>query len=318
MKKALITGITGQDGSYLAELLLHKGYEVHGLIRRTTNRKSNIDPFREKLHLYHGDMSDGIALSNIIDSIAPEEVYNLAAQSQVKLSFADPVYTSQIAAVGNVSILEILRKSHPRCRFYQASTSEMFGSTAPPQSETSPLFPQSPYAIAKVHAHHMVRIYREGYDMFACCGILFNHESPRRGEEFVTRKITKAVANIAAGKCDSLMLGNTESKRDWGYAKEYVEAMWLMLQQEKPDDFVIATGEAHSVQEFVETAFSKAGLDWKRHLKHNDQFLRPIEPNVLCGDPRKAAKKLPWVAKTKFAELVDIMLQHDLAEARAK
>ena len=317
MKKALITGITGQDGSYLAELLLRKGYEVHGLIRRTTNQKSNIDPFREKLHLHYGDMSDGIALSNVIDSVAPDEVYNLASQSQVKLSFADPVYTSQIAAVGNVSILEILRKSHPRCRFYQASTSEMFGATAPPQSETSPLFPQSPYAVAKVHAHHMVRIYREGYDMFACSGILFNHESPRRGEEFVTRKITKAVANIAAGKCDSLMLGNTECKRDWGYAKEYVEAMWLMLQQDKPDDYVIATGEAHSVQEFVETAFSKAGLDWKRHLKHNAQLLRPIEPNVLCGDPRKAAQKLPWVAKTKFAELVDLMLQHDLVEARA-
>jgi GDPmannose 4,6-dehydratase len=317
MKKALITGITGQDGSYLAELLLEKGYEVHGIIRRSTTRLTNIDHIREELHLQYGDMSDGIGLAKIIHSVGPDEFYNLAAQSQVKLSFDNPVYSTDVAAVGNVRALEILRRSQPECRFYQASTSEMFGKTAPPQTETSNMMPQSPYAAAKLMAHHMVRLYREGYGMYACCGILFNHESPRRSDEFVTRKITKAVANIKAGQQKELRLGILDAKRDWGYAKEYVEAMWLMLQQNTPEDYVIATGETHSVQEFLDLTFAKAGLDQSAFVRTDTRYMRPQEPNVLCGDASKAKEKLGWSPKTKFDGLVDIMLNHDLAEAGA-
>jgi GDPmannose 4,6-dehydratase len=315
MKRALITGVTGQDGSYLAELLLEKGYEVHGIIRRSTTRVSNIDHLRDRLTLHYGDLSNGTVLANIMDAVRPDELYNLAAQSHVRVSFDDPVYTLDIAALGTSRLLEILRKSHPRCRLYQASTSEMFGLAPPPQSESSIFQPQSPYAIGKTAAFHMVRVYREGYGLFACSGILFNHESPRRGSEFVTRKITRAVARIAAGKQDALMLGNLDAHRDWGYAKEYVEAMWLMLQQDQPDDYVIATGETHSVREFLEIAFAKAGLDYRRYVKFDERFLRPCEPNVLRGDASKARIKLGWQPKTTFEKLVEIMVQFDLKHA---
>ncbi len=318
MNKALITGITGQDGSYLAELLLEKGYEVHGLIRRSTHRTTNIDHIVDRLHLHYGDMSDAIGLSKTIDFVRPAELYNLASQSQVKLSFDDPAYTAEIAATGNIHVLEILRKSHPDCRLYQASTSELFGTTPPPQNESSILMPQSPYAIAKLHAHHMVRLYRESYGMFACSGILFNHESPRRGLEFVTRKITQAVASIALGKQDSLALGNTDTKRDWGYAKEYVVAMWLMLQQDAPEDLVIATGEMHSVQEFVEAAFSAANLDWKKYLRRDERFVRPADPAMLQGDASRAKERIGWTANTKFEELVKIMFESDVEELKAR
>lgn len=313
-RKALITGITGQDGSYLAELLLEKGYEVHGVIRRTTTRLSNIDPIQSRLNLHHGDMSDGVGLAKIISEVAPDEFYNLAAQSQVRLSFDQPVYTAQIAALGSMRVLEILRKSCPDCRFYQASTSEMFGASPPPQSETTAFMPRSPYAAAKLFAHHMVRNYREGYGMFACAGVLFNHESPRRGEEFVTRKITRAVAKIVAGKQESLTLGNLEAKKDWGYAKEYVEAMWLMLQQDTPDDYVIATGETHSVREFLEHAFGHVGLDHRQHVRFDAALLRPTEVDALCGDPSKAARRLGWKPRTTCKGLIEIMLEHDLAD----
>ncbi|MBI4717576.1 MAG: GDP-mannose 4,6-dehydratase [Planctomycetes bacterium] len=315
-KRALITGITGQDGSYLAELLLEKGYEVHGLVRPSTHRRTNIDHIRERLQLHYGDISDAIGLGRVIDAVAPDELYNLAAQSQVRLSFDDPVYTSEIAALGNVHVLEILRKSHPHCRFYQASSSEMFGLAPPPQSEASPFLPQSPYAVAKLHAHHMVRIYRQAFGIYACSGILFNHESPRRGEDFVTRKITRAVAEIAAGRQQELVLGNTAGRRDWGYAREYVEAMWLMLQQHEPEDFVIATGVTHAVQDVVEIAFAYAGLEWDKYVAHDPELYRPTDPSILCGDPRKAREKLGWSARTTLEELVKLMLDADLREAK--
>ncbi|NOS99849.1 MAG: GDP-mannose 4,6-dehydratase [Phycisphaerales bacterium] len=312
MKKAVIAGISGQDGSYLAELLLEKGYEVHGIIRRSTNRRTNIDHLRERLHLHYGDLGDVNSLSRIIDGVGPDELYNLAAQSHVRLSFDNPIYTTDIVALGAARLLEIVRRSHPKCRFYQASTGEIFGHSPPPQSETSPLKPQSPYGVAKLYAHHSVRIYREGYGMFACAGILFNHESPRRGDEFVTRKITRGIAAIVKGKTDTLMLGNLVAQRDWGYAKEFVEAMWLMLQQDKPDDYVVATGKTHSVHDFVELAFSKAGLDFKKHVRHDPTLERPNEVPVLCGDPTKARRVLGWTHKTSFEQLVQIMLDHDL------
>jgi GDPmannose 4,6-dehydratase len=316
MPRALIAGITGQDGSYLAELLLEKGYEVHGLVRRSTNRGSNIDHIRQRLHLHHGDICDESSLSRIVDESRPDEVYNLAAQSHVRLSFDNPIYTTDVVALGALRLLEILRKLRPECRFYQASTGEIFGKSNPPQNESSPLVPQSPYGVAKLYAHHAVRLYREGYGMFTCSGILFNHESPRRGDEFVTRKITKAAANIMLGRQDILELGNLDAKRDWGYAKEYVEAMWLMLQQSEPDDYVVATGVTHSVREFLDAVFKAADLDVAKHVRYQASLERPTEVNFLCGDPSKAKKKLGWQATTSFAELVRIMLDHDLAIAR--
>ncbi len=315
MKRALIAGITGQDGSYLAELLLSKGYEVHGIIRRSTNRQTNVDHIREKLNLHYGDMCDEVSLSRIIHECDPEEFYNLAAQSHVRLSFDNPLYTTDVAALGAVRALEILHKFKPNCRFYQASTSEIFGNCPPPQREDSPCHPVSPYGIAKLSAHHSVRVYRDGYGMYACSGILFNHESPRRGEEFVTRKITRATADIVAGKKDELWLGNLNAQRDWGYAKEYVEAMWLMLQQDEPDDFLIATGETHSVRDFLEVTFEHAGLEIAKHVKHHDNLERPNEVHALCGDASKAREKLGWQPKTTFADLAQIMLEHDLCLA---
>ncbi len=316
MNKALITGITGQDGSYLAELLLEKGYQVHGLIRRSTNRQTNIDHLRGDLHLHYGDVCDEGSLGRIVNQVGPDEFYNLAAQSHVGLSFDNPVYTSDVAGLGTTRALEVIRKQCSQCRFYQASTGEIFGEAPPPQSESSPIIPQSPYSNAKAYAHHLVRIYREGYGMFACSGILFNHESPRRGLEFVTRKITTAAARIAAGMQDSLVLGNMDAKRDWGYAKEYVEAMWLMLQQPKPDDYVIATGRVHSVREFVETAFARAGLDHTRYVTHHQDLERPNEVHVLCGDAAKARRELGWRPNTTFEQLVEIMLDHDMKQAQ--
>jgi GDPmannose 4,6-dehydratase len=314
MKRALITGITGQDGSYLAEFLLGQGYEVHGLIRRSTNRQTNIDHIRDRLHLHYGEMCDETALAHTVQEVSPDEFYNLAAQSHVRLSFDNPVYTTDVVALGATRALEILRASQPDCRFYQASTSEIFGDSPPPQSETSVFRPQSPYGIAKLCAHLSVRVYRDGYGMFACGGILFNHESPRRGAEFVTRKITKGVASIAKGKQDLLVLGNIDAKRDWGYAREYVEAMWLMLQQDEPDDYVIATGEPHSVREFLELAFSIAGLDCEKHVKHDQTLERPNEVSVTYGDASRARRKLNWEPKTTFKQLVKIMLDHDMKE----
>src|SRR3974390_2713749 len=289
-KRALITGITGQDGSYLAELLLSKGYEVHGIIRRaSTFNTGRLDPIyddphagKSRLFLYYGDLSDASALSRLIGKVQPQEIYNLAAQSHVRVSFDSPEYTTDITATGAVRLLEAIRETGIQPRFYQASSSEMFGKAQEiPQRETTPFYPRSPYGCAKVYAHWITVNYRESYGMFACSGILFNHESPRRGETFVTRKITRAVAHIKAGLQDALYLGNLDAKRDWGYAKEYVEAMWLMLQQDKGDDYVIATGETHSVQDFLEAAFGHAGLDWRKYVAHDARYLRPSEVDLL-------------------------------------
>jgi GDPmannose 4,6-dehydratase len=320
-KKALITGITGQDGSYLAELLLAKGYEVHGIIRRAstfnTGRIDHIytDPHRDKaaLKLHYGDLSDASALARIIGRIGPDEIYNLAAQSHVRVSFDSPEYTTDITATGAVRLLEAIRETGIKPRFYQASSSEMFGKVQDvPQRETTPFYPRSPYGCAKVYAHWITVNYRESYGLHASSGILFNHESPRRGETFVTRKITRAVAHILAGLQDKLYLGNLEAKRDWGYAKEYVEAMWLMLQQDEPDDYVIATGETHSVREFLEAAFAHVGLDWKRHVEIDPRYFRPAEVDLLIGDYSKAKKRLGWEPKTTFSELVKLMVEADI------
>ncbi len=323
-KKALITGITGQDGSYLAELLLSKGYEVHGLIRRAstfnTERIDHLykDPHERdtRLFLHYGDLSDSGQLTNIIYNIKPDEIYNLAAQSHVRVSFDLPEYTGDISGLGTTRFLEAIKKSGIKTKFYQASSSEMFGSSPPPQNEKSPFYPRSPYAIAKVYSYWMTVNYREAYDLFACNGILFNHESPRRGETFVTRKITRALARIKLGLQDKLYLGNLEAKRDWGYAKEYAEAMWLMLQQDEPDDYVIATGEAHSVKEFLTEAFSYLGLDWQEHVEIDPRYLRPTEVDVLVGDSRKAQEKLGWRPKVRFKELVKIMVDADLEKEK--
>lgn len=320
MKTAVITGITGQDGSYLAELLLAKGYHVHGIIRRSssfnTERLDAIyqDPHLEsvRLHLHYGDLSDSSMLASLIRKVRPDEIYHLGAQSHVRVSFDIPEYTADATGVSCVRILEAIRDAEVPCRFYQASTSEMFGSSPPPQGEDTPFAPRSPYAIAKVFAYWMTVNYREGYKMFAVNGILFNHESPRRGETFVTRKITRAVAAIVAGRQKELYLGNMDAQRDWGYAPDYVEAMWLMLQQERPDDYVIATGESHSVREFVETAFGLVNLDPDRYLRTDPRYLRPTEVDVLCGDPGKAQRQLGWKARTNFHELVRIMVDADL------
>ena len=321
MKKALITGITGQDGSYLAELLLRKGYQVHGIIRRAssfnTGRLQGIytDPHVEKsqLFLHYGDLSDASALARLIGRIQPEEVYNLAAQSHVRVSFDSPEYTTDITATGTVRLLEAIRETGIQPRFYQASSSEMFGRVREiPQRETTPFHPRSPYACAKVYAYWITVNYREAYGLHASNGILFNHESPRRGETFVTRKITRALAHIRAGLQAKLYLGNLDAKRDWGYAEEYVEAMWLMLQQEQPDDYVIATGETHSVQEFLDVAFAHAGLDWHEYVEEDPRYHRPAEVDLLIGDPSKAKKQLGWEARTRFDDLVKLMVDADI------
>jgi GDPmannose 4,6-dehydratase len=322
-KRALITGITGQDGSYLAELLLSHGYEVHGIIRRaSTFNTSRIDHIYQdpnnpeaKLFLHHGDLSSTEWVLNLVYSLVPEEIYHLGAQSHVRVSFDMPEYTGDVTGLGTMRILEAVRRSGCKTKFYQASSSEMFGSAAPPQSETTAFQPRSPYAAAKVYAHWMTRIYREGYGMYAANGILFNHESPRRGETFVTRKITRAVASIRAGRQDALYLGNLEAQRDWGYAPEYVEAIWRMLQQESADDYVLGTGEAHSVREFVEEAFQYAGLDWRKHVKMSERYLRPLEVDVLIADPKKARTKLGWEPRVGFRDLVAIMVDADLEAA---
>jgi len=319
-KIALITGITGQDGSYLTEFLLSKGYEVHGLIRRaSTFNTSRIDHLFVDLHepgarffLYHGDLSNGAQLTNLIYNIRPDEIYHLGAQSHVRVSFDMPEYTGDITALGTTRVLEALRRSGLKARFYQASSSEMFGSIPPPQNEDTPFHPRSPYAAAKTYAYWMTVNYREGYNLFACNGILFNHESPRRGETFVTRKVTRAIAHILARKQQYLYLGNLEAKRDWGYAPEYVETMWLMLQQEKPDDYVIGTGETHSVKEFVEEVFTYVGLDWEEYVRIDPRYFRPTETDVLIADASKARMRLGWEPKVTFKELVRIMVDADM------
>jgi GDPmannose 4,6-dehydratase len=320
MKRALITGITGQDGSYLAELLLSKGYEVHGIIRRAstfnTRRIDHIyqDPHdpNARLFLHYGDLTSAEQLTNLIYNVQPDEIYHLGAQSHVKVSFEMPEYTGDVTGLGTTRLLEAIRRSGIRTRFYQASSSEMFGDAPPPQNEQTPFRPRSPYAAAKVYAFWMTRIYREGYDLYACNGILFNHEGPRRGETFVTRKITRGLAQILAGRQKKLYLGNLDAKRDWGYAPEYVEAMWLMLQQEEPDDYVIGTGEAHSVREFVEEAFAYVGLDWQEYVEVDPRYFRPLEVEHLLADPSKAREKLGWTPKVSFKELVRIMVDADL------
>jgi len=320
-KRALITGITGQDGSYLAELLLSKGCEVHGIIRRAstfnTGRLDHIysDPHLNKtaLKLHYGDLSDASAMARLIDKIAPDEIYNLAAQSHVRVSFDSPEYTTDITATGVVRLLEAIRETGIKPRFYQASSSEMFGKVHEvPQRETTPFYPRSPYGCAKVYAHWITVNYRESYGLHASSGILFNHESPRRGETFVTRKITRAVAHILAGLQQKLYLGNLDAKRDWGYAQEYVEAMWLMLQQDQPDDYVIATNETHSVREFLEAAFAHAGLDWRKYVEIDPNYYRPTEVDLLIGDYSKAKKKLGWEPKTRFVDLVKLMVDADV------
>src|SRR3954470_17986014 len=310
-KVALITGITGQDGSYLAELLLGKGYEVHGIIRRSsmfnTHRLDDIyqDPHEShrELILHYGDLTDAVSLVNLVREICPDEVYNLAAQSHVKVSFETPEYTGDVTGVGTMRLLEAIRAANIETRFYQASTSELFGSSPPPQNEQTPFHPRSPYGVAKIYAYWSVVNYREAYGMHATNGILFNHESPRRGETFVTRKVTRAVARIKAGIQDKLYLGNLDAVRDWGYAGDYVEAMWLMLQQEVPDDFVIATGECHTVRDFLDESFGRLDLDWQRHVEIDPRYFRPSEVDELRGDASKARRLLGWEPKVTFAQL---------------
>jgi len=324
-KKALITGITGQDGSYLAELLLEKNYEVHGIIRRTstfnTDRIDHIyqDPHQDNatLFLHYGDLTDGTTLRRILEEVQPDEVYNLGAQSHVRVSFDAPEFTVDSVAMGTLRLLEAIRDYQQyhdaQVRYYQAGSSEMFGKVMEiPQKETTPFYPRSPYACAKVYAHWQTVNHRESYNMFACNGILFNHESPRRGETFVTRKITRAIARIVAGQQKELFLGNLDSKRDWGYAKDYVKAMWLMLQQDQPDDYVVATGETHSVKEFLELAFTHANLNWEDYVKFDQRYLRPAEVDLLIGDPTKTQAKLKWKPSVTFPELVGLMVDADL------
>ena len=320
MKKTLITGITGQDGSYLTEFLLSKGYEVHGLIRRAstfnTNRIDHIykDPHLAgvRLHLHYGDLSDSSQLTNIIYNVRPDEIYHLGAQSHVRVSFDMPEYTGDITALGTTRILEAVRRSGVKTRFYQASSSEMYGDASAPQNEDTPFRPRSPYAAAKVYAYWMVNNYREGYNLFACNGILFNHESPRRGETFVTKKITRGIGRIIAGQDKKLYLGNLKAKRDWGYAPDYVEAMWLILQQERPEDYVIGTGETHSVKEFLEEAFWYVNLDWQDYVEIDPRYFRPTETELLLADSSKARKELGWSPRITFKELVKIMVDSDM------
>ncbi len=321
-KVAFITGITGQDGSYLAEFLLDKGYEVHGLIRRSssfnTGRIDHIyqDPHEPnpKLHLHFGDMTDGVGLTNLIREIAPDEIYNLAAQSHVMVSFTMPQYTGQVDAIGTVAILESIRSAGINTRFYQASTSELFGSTPPPQNEGSPFRPRSPYGSAKLMAYWTTVNYREAFGIHASNGILFNHESPRRGETFVTRKITRAVAAIKAGKQQKLFLGNLDAVRDWGYAKEYVESMWMMLQKERSSDYVVATGVGATVKDFAAASFARAGLEWEKYVEVDRKYNRPTEVDALIGDPSKAEKEFGWKAKTQWKALAELMVDADLKD----
>jgi len=327
MKKALITGITGQDGSYLAEFLLTKGYEVHGVIRRAstfnTGRIDHLysDPHVNgvRLHLHYGDLADSVQMVKLLYELEPDEIYNLGAQSHVRVSFDIPEYTGDVDALGAQRILEAVREAGlvKKCRYYQASSSEMFGKVQTvPQTEKTPFWPRSPYGCAKVYAYWLTVNYRESYALHASNGILFNHESPRRGETFVTRKITRAATRIKAGLQDSLYLGNLDAQRDWGYAKEYVEMMWLMLQQDKPDDYVVATNETHSVREFCQEAFGLLDLDWQKYVKYDARYERPAEVDLLIGDPEKARKQLGWTPKVRFKELVKIMVNHDLALAQ--
>ena len=327
-KRALITGITGQDGSYLAELLLDKGYEVHGVVRRaSTMNRSRIDHLEHahpshlagaRFTLHYGDMTDSGGLNRLVMTVEPDEIYNLAAQSQVHISFDQPEYTGNTDGLGTTRLLEAIRATGRPTRFYQASTSEMFGLTPPPQNETTPFHPRSPYGIAKLYAHWMTVNYREAYGMFACSGILFNHESPRRGENFVTRKVTRGIAGILAGRSQRLRLGNLESKRDWGHARDYVEAMWLMLQQEAPDDYVIATGVQWSIRQLVETAFGMVGLDWQDYVEVDKAYFRPADVPDLRGDATKARTRLGWRPRISFHEMIREMLEHDLAAAGLK
>jgi GDPmannose 4,6-dehydratase len=324
-KVALITGITGQDGSYLAEFLLNKGYEVHGIMRRAstfnTERIEGIyqDPHesRRRMFLHYGDLSDASNLNLLVKTVKPDEIYNLGAQSHVKVSFEIPEFTANVDALGTLRLLDAIRENKIKTKFYQAGSSEMFGDVLEvPQSEKTPFNPVSPYAAAKVFSHHLCKIYREGYGLFICNGILFNHESERRGKTFVTRKITIGIANILAGKAEKIYLGNLDAKRDWGYAPEYVQAMWLMLQQNKPDDYVIATGETHSIREFLNEAFALVGIkNWKKYVGIDPKYYRPKEVNLLLGDASKAKKTLGWKPKIKFKELVKIMLFADIKEA---
>jgi GDPmannose 4,6-dehydratase len=323
MKRALVTGITGQDGSYLSQLLVEKGYEVHGIVRRAstfnTGRLDHLyrDPHdpEARLFLHYGDVADGTGLRRILEKVRPEEVYNLAAQSHVRVSFDEPEYTADAVATGTLRLLEALRDymalSERSVRFYQAGSSEMFGAAPPPQNEATLFHPRSPYAVSKVAAYWFAINYREAYGMFIANGILFNHESPRRGETFVSRKVTRAAARIKLGLQDKLYLGNLDAKRDWGFAGDYVEAMWLMLQQDQPDDYVIATGESHSVRELAETAFAHVGLDWKRYIATDPRYYRPSEVDHLRGDATKARRKLGWVPRVHFSELVRTMVDHD-------
>jgi GDPmannose 4,6-dehydratase len=327
-KRALITGVTGQDGSYLTEFLLARGYEVHGLMRRAslfnTDRIDHLyhDPHLAgaSLSLHYGDLTDGSGLRRVLAAVDPDEVYNLGAQSHVKVSFEMPEYTGNVVFLGALRLMEALRDhvlhSARPVRYYQAGSSEMFGAAPPPQSETTPFYPRSPYGVSKAAAHWFAINYREAYDLFLCNGILFNHESPRRGETFVSRKVTRAVGRISEGLQEKLYLGNLDARRDWGFAGDYVEAMWLMLQQEKPDDFVIATGEAHSVREFVQLAFAEVGLDWQRYVEIDERYFRPTEVDALRGDASKAKRLLGWQPRVGFAELVRIMVAHDVELAR--
>jgi GDPmannose 4,6-dehydratase len=320
-KKALITGITGQDGSYLAEFLLDKGYEVHGIVRRSssfsTSRIDHLyaDPHRAnvRLHLHYGDLTDGSSLARLLGEIIPDEVYNLGAQSHVRVSFDQPLYTVETDALGTLHLLEAIRSLKNGCRFYQASSSEMYGQVAQtPQTEKTPFHPRSPYGCAKVFSYYQTVNYREAYDMFACNGILFNHESPRRGETFVTRKITRAATRIKMGLQDKLFLGNLDAKRDWGFAGDYVEAMWLMLQQARPDDYVIATGQTHSIREFLDETFRLLDIDWHKHVEVDPRYYRPSEVDLLLGDASKAAKTLHWKPKVTFHQLIAMMVETDL------
>jgi GDPmannose 4,6-dehydratase len=321
MRRALVTGISGQDGSYLAELLLGKGYEVHGILRRAssfnTGRLDHLYRDRHEprpgLYLHYGDLTDGVALVNLIREVAPDEVYHLGAQSHVKVSFQIPEYTGETTGLGTTRMLEAIRASGVATRFYQAASSEMYGAAPPPQDELTPFHPRSPYGVAKVYAYWTTVNYREAYGLYAVNGILFNHESPRRGETFVTRKIARAVARIKAGLQDRLYLGNLQARRDWGYAPEYVEAMWRMLQQDRPADYVVATGESHTVQEFCEIAFGHADLDWRRHVLVDPSYYRPAEVDELCGDASRALRELDWKPQTGFEDLVRLMVDADSA-----
>lgn len=314
MKKALITGITGQDGSYLAELLLKKGYKVYGAKRRTSDLKyGNVEHLKNEIEFIYADMTDLPSLSTVIKKTQPDEVYNLAAQSFVQTSWEQPILTAETNALGVINILEAIRAEKPDAHFYQASTSEMFGKVQEmPQTEMTPFYPRSPYGVAKLYGHWITKNYRESYDMFACSGILFNHESPRRGLEFVTRKVTMAVAKIKKGLQDKLYLGNLDSKRDWGFAGDYVKAMWLMLQQDKPDDFVIATGETHTIREMCDVAFSYVDLDYRDYVEIDSRFFRPAEVDILLGSPQKAKEILGWEPKVSFKDLIEMMVDSDI------